>query len=350
MFTDKPSAATVALIIIATILVGYILMIGKDLLLPLVIAMLVFYILLSLTAWLEKFKVKGYGIPFPLRAGLAVATVTAVVMALFSLAGSSIYGIVQQAPQYQQQINTWIEEANKLLANYDMDASMMFSSFNITSLIRSTANAVTGFAQYTTLVIIYTLFLALEYKSFQRKLREMYPQKNSYKKAVNTLKNLYQDVGSYLKIKALMSFLTGIISFAVLEVGGVTYAPFWGVVIFALNFIPTVGSIIAILMVVPAVAINLGITWATLFTALGLIATQIVIGNILDPRAMGRSLNLSPLVILLSLAFWGTIWGPIGALLCVPLMVVINIILAQFRETRPLAILLSQDGKIREHT
>ena len=350
MFSDKPSAATVSLIILTTIAVGYVLMIGKDLLLPLVIAMLVFYILLSLTAWQEQFKVKGYKLPFALRAGVAIAVVTGTVITLFSLAGSSVYGIAQQAPQYQQQVNAWVDEANKLLANYDMDASMMFSSFNITNLIRSIANAVTGFAQYTTLVVIYTLFLALEYKSFQRKLKEMYPQKSSYKKAVGTLQNLYRDVGAYLKVKALMSGLTGVISFGILTAGGVPYAPFWGVVIFALNFIPTVGSILAILMVVPAVALNLGMTWSTLYVALALIATQVVIGNILDPRAMGRSLNLSPLVILLSLAFWGTIWGPIGALLCVPLMVVLNIILAQFEETRPLAIILSQDGKVRKHT
>ena len=350
MFNDKPSAATVSLIVLTTIAVGYVLMIGKDLLLPLVIAMLVFYILLSLTAWLEKFKIKGHSCPFPLRAGIAIAVVAGVVTSLFSLAGSSVYGIVQQAPQYQQQINMWMDEANKLLANYDMDASMMFSSFNITSLIRSTANAVTGFAQYATLVVIYTLFLALEYKSFQRKLKEMYPQKTSYDKAVSTLENLYRDVGAYLKVKASMSLLTGLISYAILAISGVPYAPFWGVVVFALNFIPTVGSIIAILMVVPAVAINLGLEWPTLLAALALIATQVIIGNILDPRAMGRSLNLSPLVILLSLAFWGTIWGPIGALLCVPLMVVINIILAQFEQTRSLAILLSQDGKVRKHT
>ena len=350
MFSDKPSAATVSLIILTTIAVGYVLMIGKDLLLPLVIAMLVFYILLSLTAWQEQFRVKGYMLPFALRAAVAIAVVTGTVVTLFSLAGSSVYGIAQQAPQYQQQVNAWVDEANKLLANYDMDASMMFSSFNITNLIRSIANAVTGFAQYTTLVIIYTLFLALEYKSFQRKLKEMYPQKSSYKKAVSTLENLYRDVGAYLKVKALMSGLTGLISFGILTAGGVPYAPFWGVIIFALNFIPTVGSILAILMVVPAVAINLGMSWPTLYVALALIATQVVIGNILDPRAMGRSLNLSPLVILLSLAFWGTIWGPIGALLCVPLMVVLNITLAQFEETRPLAIILSQDGKVRKHT
>ena len=346
---QKPTAATVALIIIATILVGYILMIGKDLLLPLVIAMLMFYILLSMTKSLEALKINGYCLPLPLRAALSIALVVGVVLYLFSLAAGSIYGIVQQAPQYQQQINSWIDEANKLLANYEIDASMLFGSLNITSLIRSTANAITGFAQYAMLVTIYTLFLALEYKSFQRKLETMYPKKRSYEKALETLGNLSKDIGAYLRVKSFMSFLTGLISFGILSVGGVPYAAFWGLIVFALNFIPTIGSIIAVLMVVPAVTMTLGMTFESLIIALGLIATQFTIGNILDPRAMGKSLNLSPLAILLSLAFWGSIWGPIGALLCVPLMVALNIVLAQFPETRSLSILLSQDGKVREH-
>ena len=344
---NKPSAATVALIIIATIMVGYILMIGKDLLLPLVIALLMFYILQSMTKKLGKLQIKGCALPSPIRAGLSIAIVLGIVIYLFSLAATSVYGIVQQAPQYQQQINEWIREANMLLANYDIDASMLFSSINITNLIRGTANTITGIAQYSALVVIYTLFLALEYRSFQLKVKEMYPQNSSYKKAMTTLQRLSDDVGSYLKVKALMSFLTGLISYAILTTGGMPYAEFWGLVIFALNFIPTVGSILAVLMVVPAIAINLGVTISGGLIALGLIATQVIIGNILDPRAMGKSLNLSPLVILLSLAFWGTIWGPIGALLCVPLMVVLNIILAQFPQTRPLSIILSQDGKIR---
>ena len=328
-------------------MVGYILMIGKDLLLPLVIALLMFYILQSMTKRLEKLQIKGCALPLPIRAGISIAIVVGIVVYLFSLAATSVYGIVQQAPQYQQQINEWIRDANTLLANYDIDASMLFSSINITNLIRSTANTITGFAQYSALVVIYTLFLALEYRSFRLKVQEMYPQSASYKKAMATLQRLSDDVGSYLKVKALMSFLTGLISYAILATGGVPYPEFWGLVIFALNFIPTVGSILSILMVVPAIAINLGVTISAGLVAFGLIATQVIIGNILDPRAMGKSLNLSPLVILLSLAFWGTIWGPIGALLCVPLMVVLNIILAQFPQTRALSIILSQDGKIR---
>ena len=345
---NKLNGATISLIIITTILVGYILMIGKDLLLPLVIAILVFYILLSFTKKLEKCQIKGVMLPLPMRVGISTTVVAAVIVYVFSLAATSVYGIVQQAPEYQQQINIWVEQANTVLANYNIDASMLFSSLNITSLIRSTANTITGFAQYAAMVAIYTLFLALEYRSFQRKIKEMYPQPSSYKRITAILQSLSDDIGAYLKIKALMSMLTGVVSYAILTAGDVPFAAFWGLMIFALNFIPTVGSILSILMVLPTIAINLGVNINGFLVASGLIATQVVIGNILDPRAMGKSLNLSPLVILLSLAFWGTIWGSIGALLCVPLMVVLNIILAQFPQTRSFSILLSQDGKIRD--
>lgn len=332
----------------ATVVIGYLLIIGKDLILPLVIAGLLFYVLLMLTKRVHRIKVFGHPPPKWLSALLAVGGVLAAVAVLFRLAAGSIYKVVQQAPVYQAKMNATLEQATEFLTQHNVDTTNLFDAVSIPSLIGGVADTFTSFTQYAMLIVIYTLFIALEYPSFNRKLKALYPNEKDYKNACGVLKNITDDVGKYLKMKFLVSFATGLISYIILAVAGISYAPFWGLVIFALNFIPTVGSILAILMVVPVVIIQLGVGSASIITATGLIGTQLLIGNVIEPRLMGKSLNLSPLVILLSLAFWGTIWGPIGALLCVPLMVILNITLSKFKQTRSLAILLSQEGRIKE--
>ena len=145
-------------------------------------------------------------------------------------------------------------------------------------------------------------------------------------------------------IKILTSSLTGILSYAFLSFVGVDFAGVWGLLIFLLNFIPTVGSIVAtIFPVLIAVAQFEGITMP-LVVLLGIMSLQICIGQILEPRFMGKSFNLSPIIIILNLALWNTIWGVWGMFLCVPLLIITTIVLAHFPQTRSIAVMLSSDG------
>ena len=344
-----PTQLNIPLTIIATIMVGYVLMVGKALLMPLVIAVLLFYILLMLTHFFQKYGILGLPVPQPFCLVTSISLVVLTLVGLFSLIGSSLYGIVHQAPAYQEQINLWAEKANNFLEPYDFDVSMLFTSLNVSGFIKGTANTVSEFTKSFALVAIYTLFIALEYGSFQKKVKALSASQASYNKADRILSNVGQGVGSYLKVKTLMSAATGALSCLVLTLSAVPYAGFWGLIIFALNFIPTLGSILAVLMVIPAVLLQLGATVEAGIAVAFLALVQILIGNFIEPRIVGRSLNLSPLIILLSLAFWGTIWGPIGALLCVPLMVVLNMTFAQFKTTEKIAILMSQNGEIRRN-
>jgi predicted PurR-regulated permease PerM len=127
---------------------------------------------------------------------------------------------------------------------------------------------------------------------------------------------------------------------------GVKFAALWGLLIFMLNFIPTVGSIFAVIISLVVVLVQFGSLSYLLSIGVLLTVIQLLIGNVLDPRLMGRSLNLSPIVLLLALGFWGAIWGVLGMFLCVPFMVIMNIVLSHFPQTRNIAILLSADGKI----
>ena len=131
---------------------------------------------------------------------------------------------------------------------------------------------------------------------------------------------------------------------------GVDFAGFWAVMVFFFYYIPTVGSIMAI--IAPALLTLIQFDNLTPFLIVLLVfgSIQVVTANVIEPAIMGRSLNLSPLVVIVSLIVWGTIWGVVGMFLCVPIMVVALIVLAQFETTRPVAVLLSADGRIPEST
>ena len=131
-----------------------------------------------------------------------------------------------------------------------------------------------------------------------------------------------------------------------MKLAGVDFAEFWAVLFFLFNYIPTIGAILgvafpAILMIVQFTSVPLIVSVIAV-----LIAIPTVINNFIEPRMMGRSLNLSSLVIIMSLILWGSIWGIIGMFLCVPIMVILNIVLAKFESTRPLAVMLSANGRI----
>ena len=152
----------------------------------------------------------------------------------------------------------------------------------------------------------------------------------------------------YIGIKTFNSALTGLLSYAVLTYARLDFASFWGVIIFVLNFIPTVGSLIATALPAMLAMLQFGFDpinkFLTVLIGVGVI--QFSIGNVLEPKLMGGSLNLSPLVILFSLALWGSLWGIPGMLLCVPFTVIATIVAKEIPEARPLAIVLSGDGRI----
>jgi AI-2 transport protein TqsA len=144
----------------------------------------------------------------------------------------------------------------------------------------------------------------------------------------------------------LASAATGAISYAILLVVGVDFAAFWGFVIFLLNYIPTIGSMLGILLPTLLAVVQFATIGPVLAVIIGGGATQFLIGNIIEPRLMGTSLNISPLVVLISLAVWGSIWGLAGMFLSVPLTMIAMIVFSYFRPTRPIAIMLSGNGEI----
>jgi AI-2 transport protein TqsA len=146
----------------------------------------------------------------------------------------------------------------------------------------------------------------------------------------------------YITTKFVLSATTGLLVWVILELFGLKMASLFGILAFLLNFIPSIGSVIATLLPIPvAVAQFVSSPWTILGVVVLPGAVQMIIGNVIEPKLMGQELQLHPVTILLSLAFWGLLWGPIGMVLAVPIMATIRIVLMRFVSTRPLGNLLA---------
>ena len=164
------------------------------------------------------------------------------------------------------------------------------------------------------------------------------------------LNSIDENMKKYLFTKTFISAATGLCAYISLKLIGLEYASVWAFIIFILNYIPTIGSILACALPI-AFALISGDTWhLPLFTAIALVSLEIIFGNIVDPKLTGKTLNISTLAILINLVFWGMIWGPAGMFFSVPILAAIYITTAQFSSTRWIATLLSTDGKIPDET
>jgi predicted PurR-regulated permease PerM len=183
-------------------------------------------------------------------------------------------------------------------------------------------------------------FILAERDAFLKRLVNQIGSENAAP-ILDSIKQINQSVQEYLGLKTLISFLTGALVTIVLIIAGVDFALLWGVLTFILNFIPTIGSIIA---TVPPITITLfqsGSITKTIIIIILLLCIQFVVGSVLEPRLMGRGLNLSPLVVLFSLIFWGWLWGIPGMLLSIPLTAAIRIAMEQIDATKTVAALIS---------
>jgi predicted PurR-regulated permease PerM len=250
-------------------------------------------------------------------------------------------------PVYEASVNKITQSINQ---KFNVELSSLLSEYindlylgGILSRLFSTLTSLFGDAF---IVLIYLIFLLLEEHTFPKKLKAMYPELGPHEKMRTLVSKIDKSVSNYIALKTMASFLTGFLSYFALLFIGVDTPFFWAFLIFILNFIPTIGSLVATLFPAVFALLQFGeFTPAILVLAI-VGAIQVVVGNFIEPRAMGKTMNISLLVVILTLMLWGMMWGIPGMLLSVPITVILIIIMSEFDATRPIAILLSRDGKL----
>ena len=331
-------------------LIFYLLFIGKDLLLPLVIAIALWYLINVLARAFSHIAIGGFRFPMPVCLTASFLTFIFLILALINFLSSTVGDVLDVAPIYQENLTTRLENLSFVdMSEFEGQSlpQLLTTWLDIPSFLTSIASSLTSILASGGLILIYIGFLFLEQGHFTNKITALVADPNKEQDANKIINRIRDDIQKYITIKIITSSLTGMLSYIILRIADVDFAGVWGLLIFLLNFIPTVGSIIATIF--PALIALAQSDGYTLFLVVlfGIGALQVCIGNILEPRLMGSSFNLSPIIILLNLALWGYIWGIPGMFLCVPFLIIVTIILSHFPQTRPMAIILSSDGRLR---
>ncbi|MFZ2088774.1 MAG: AI-2E family transporter [Desulfobaccales bacterium] len=303
---------------------------------PFLLAVFLAMLLSPFLFWLQR-----QGVPNALAVAVILLGFLVVALILMVFVGRSVNTLTRQLPVYQErlglimaQLLTWlnglgIDTSNVLIADY-------FSPGKVMSLMSWMLSLVRGLFTNMFLVFLTVLFILIEASGFPEKLQAAFP---SPEKTLGHFKAIATSTNQYMAVKTIFSLATGVSVYIILVLIGVDFALFWGLLAFLLNFIPAIGSIIAAVPAILLALLQLGFP-AALLTLLGFLFVNVLFGNFLEPRFMGRRLGLSPLVVIVSLLFWGWVLGPIGMVLSVPLTMIAKIALAANADTRWLAVLL----------
>ncbi|HID48843.1 MAG TPA: AI-2E family transporter [Chromatiales bacterium] len=294
------------------------------------------------------FWLQHRGVPKLLAMLLVILAVFIAGLVLAALLGTSLNEFSAAIPIYTERlgkemnsITAWLTRhgvhvpADTARNAFDPAAAMKF----VGSLFTGPSNLLTN----TFLILMTVIFLLLETSSLPVKLQAVFRNPRS---SMRKLQQLAASLNHYVTLKSLMSLLTGVCITIWLKIIGVDYPVLWGILAFLLNFIPNIGSIIAAFPTVLLALVQAGYQLA-LLVVLGYVAVNMVIGNILEPRVMGRGLGLSTLVVFVSLVFWGWILGPVGMLLSVPLTMMVKVAMEANDDTRWLAIMLGSEADVR---
>ncbi len=308
---------------------------AETLIVPFLLAVFIATVAATPVFWLENRRV-----PNALAIFLVVAALLIALSGLGAVVAQSVGLFTEQLPFYQNRLGTLMTQFTQMLEPLGLDLSAdIISRFDpgmALNMVGTTLRGLGGVLSNSLLILFTVIFILSEASSFPTKLKNILSDPDKDMKIFN---RFGENLNQYMAIKTTVSIITGIIISAFLAILGVDFPILWGLLAFLLNYVPTIGSIIASVPPVLLALIQLGPIHA-LITAAGFVIVNLVMGNVVEPRFMGRGLGLSTLVVFLSLIFWGWILGPVGLLLSVPLTMTAKLALEANQSTAWIGYLL----------
>jgi len=330
--------------IIVAALVVIILKTLKTVFIPLIFAALLSIILKPVIKYFQRWKIPT---------GISVTVVILLVFLTIYLLGSIIYAGVasfkRDFPRYESNLRVTLETTlNKINIEseefrqyfFNINWQKRLNEFSVGDIISNTLGSFFNFLGYTLLILIFTIFLLSGQIHLSQKVNDAFDSAKS-RVILRVIGSIQNRIRTYLVVKVFVSFVTALIGLVFLLIFGVDFLVISALLIFILNFIPNIGSIIATLFPIIVCFIEFGYSWRVLAVAASLTAIQMASGNFLEPMMMGRGLNLQPIVLILSLIFWGWVWGIVGMVLAVPLTSTLVIVCENIEPLKPAAVLMS---------
>lgn len=326
--------------------VGFVLHILGSIFKPFLIALFFSFVLDAPIKLMRKMKIPKI---------IAIIVVLIVTFVLFYLIGLVIYSnidaFVTEFPKYQTKFNDFYLKILELLKipqenvnQYysEIEWSELLQKLSIPKILSSSVGSFINFLANLFLIFLFMIYILLGREHLLSRVAKAFPGERS-EKFYMVFDNINRGIQKYLVAKALISLGTGLSAAIVLMIFGVDFAWVWGLLTFLLNFIPNIGSVIATIPPILVAIFQFGGLFPAVWVAILLISIQMTWGNIIEPAFMGKSLNMSPLVVIVSLIFWGFIWGPIGMILAVPISSSIQIVCANIEPLKSISILMADE-------
>ena len=354
-FAEK-GLPTILLLLIAAVVGGWILWLGSALLIPLVLAVFVWYLVDAMARGVWALLPPTFATRVvPAGSAPPAALHFALLALLFTVFFYAAKSLVDAADLLQARVPAYAENVKGLLLDAVRSSGLesrlpnleeVMGSIDIAGITKLLLGAVTSTIGSSAAVLLYVVFLILEQHSFSGKMLAVCGSEERGNMVAGMMRHIGKSIRTYVWLKSVLALLTGFSSYVVLALVGVDFAVFWGVAIFALTYVPYVGALLSVLLPAVLALAQFGQWNQALHALVGLTVVQVVLGTVLEPRLFSRSFNISPLAVLFSLTFWGALWGGTGMFLSVPITVVIMIVCAHIEQLRPVAIILSLDGAI----
>jgi predicted PurR-regulated permease PerM len=343
--TDALRNAGIAVIALGVAVAG--LVYGRPFLVPLAVAIFLWNVLEAMIQGFSRINIGSFRTPRWLAAMLGFLAVVLGFYLMFSILLGQADTIAAAWPRYAARFETIVSDLTAWLgpvysAKLKDAVAAIDLARQVPGLIASTQSVVFS----SLLVVAYVGFLFAERGHLAEKVAAMFPDPSQAKRTSLLLADISESVQRYIWIKTVVSVMTGLASYVVLRLIGVDFAETWALLIFVLNYIPNIGSIVAVAFPALLALVQFETLGPFLILVVTLTTIQLLIGSVLEPMLMGNSLNMSPFAIILALSFWGAIWGIVGMFLSVPILVTLLIVCAHIPSWRWVAILLSKDGRI----
>ena len=328
-------------------LIVAVLTLGAKIFVPIALAILLWFLVNAFAGILKRAPIFGRVI----TDGVALILATIATLGLVWLAGQIVIANLAQLSNGFQNLDERIagavsslEAATGLAINFDL--SRITDFFSLQTVLRHIISAIGQIASEFSLILLFMLFLLLDQPYYEAKIKALFPDRQRQARIRKVLRKIGEDTRIYIWLMTVVSVITGCITYVIATAYGLQGAAFWGFAAFALNFIPTIGSFLGVLIPGAYAFVQFDQPENALTFMLALSVVQFIMGNLVLPRLMGDRLNLSQFVVILSLSIWSAMWGVAGLFLAVPLMMVLAIVLSQFESTRPVAIIMSKTGQV----
>lgn len=319
---------TASLMVLAAVAGAFALAYTRPVMVPFVLAVFVFYLVSPIAGFLEG----RARLPRWASVVITFLLVAAFLGLLGLLIATSARGLLDSAPIYREKLVNLAQRIFALLDRYNINLGQenfleSLRQLPVGRIVGGAVGTVFGLVTNGFLVLIFVIFLLIGRRP----------------DAVKTglYKEMDEKIRSFIVMKFIISAVTGTLVGSILALFGLELALVFGVLAFLLNFIPSVGSVIATLLPIPVALVQFDSLWFVVIVIALPGAVQVIIGNAIEPKVMGEGLDLSPITILLALVFWGLLWGVVGMLLATPITAVARIVLARFEMTRPIAELMA---------